>query len=570
MENAQERRQLAQAYQSGKPYPHCVIENLFDEERLRVVREEIISNIEATYKETDLFKMLQTGDLANMDALDESSRSKLPNLLALRDALYSKEFRSFISDVTDCGELSDKTDCACNIHPVGGHLLCHDDVIGDRRVSFIIYLTDPDEPWGPEDGGALELYPESRDAPHTPDIIPTATVLPIWNTMAMFTVEPGKSFHSIQEVYATEKPRMSIQGWYHAPMPYVESKAFATLQQLQANPGEEDRGNYYGFLEADDLKKNVSEDRTSSGSNDTMTRVVHHNARTSEDLSASDVRYLSEWINPAYLDEAAALKIRSRFEEEGSVQLQNFLNKECAGRIMHAIKSADMADGLGDGRVPSYDAGMSTAWRGIGPAHKQRYLRFESLPFTTDAIATTTTSSRTGANGNVEDDRAGRLLEDLGRKVFGSAPFARLIRRFTTIQMLGHRSAVRRFRPGLDYTVAHFGGLTKDPRMDAVLCFVDDEEEDAKTAWDSGEVGGFEAYLLADEGEDRPAEVYRAAAEDESGVLNVSAASNTLNLVLRDEGLMRFVKYLSAFAPGSRWDVAATMLPEDDSDEEGN
>jgi hypothetical protein len=29
---------------------------------------------------------------------------------------------------------------------------------------------------------------------------------------------------------------------------------------------------------------------------------------------------------------------------------------------------------------------------------------------------------------------------------------------------------------------------------------------------------------------------------EDSGVLNVSAASNSLNLVLRDEGLMKFVK----------------------------
>lgn len=34
--------------------------------------------------------------------------------------------------------------------------------------------------------------------------------------------------------------------------------------------------------------------------------------------------------------------------------------------------------------------------------------------------------------------------------------------------------------------------------------------------------------------------------KDESGVLNVSAASNSLNLVLRDEGLMKFVKYVGA------------------------
>ena len=51
-------------------------------------------------------------------------------------------------------------------------------------------------------------------------------------------------------------------------------------------------------------------------------------------------------------------------------------------------------------------------------------------------------------------------------------------------------------------------------------------------------------------------------------MLNVSPASNTLNLVLRDEGLMKFVKYLSAAAPGSRWDVAAVYQPEPDSDSE--
>ncbi len=49
---------------------------------------------------------------------------------------------------------------------------------------------------------------------------------------------------------------------------------------------------------------------------------------------------------------------------------------------------------------------------------------------------------------------------------------------------------------------------------------------------------------------------FQADAE-ESGVLNVNAAANTLNLVLRDEGLMRFVKYVSFAAPGSRWEERA-------------
>jgi len=62
-----------------------------------------------------------------------------------------------------CERLSDKTDCAVNIHAQGGHLLCHDDVIGDRAVSYIIYLVDPDVAWTAEDGGCLELYPLQQE-----------------------------------------------------------------------------------------------------------------------------------------------------------------------------------------------------------------------------------------------------------------------------------------------------------------------------------------------------------------------------------------------------------------------
>ena len=34
--------------------------------------------------------------------------------------------------------------------------------------------------------------------PHTPDVCPSLSHLPTFNTMAMFTVLPGKSFHAVQ------------------------------------------------------------------------------------------------------------------------------------------------------------------------------------------------------------------------------------------------------------------------------------------------------------------------------------------------------------------------------------
>ena len=60
--------------------------------------------------------------------------------------------------------------------------------------------------------------------------------------------------------------------------------------------------------------------------------------------------------------------------------------------------------------------------------------------------------------------------------------------------------------------------------------------------------------------------------EDESTLLAVQPGFNRLLLVLRDERVMRFVKYVSAAAEGSRWDVCGEyevgIIQEDGEDEE--
>mmetsp|Transcript_31041 Transcript_31041/g.68891 ORF Transcript_31041/g.68891 Transcript_31041/m.68891 type:complete len:719 (-) Transcript_31041:853-3009(-) len=589
------RAAIREAYANAQPYTHTVLQSPFDPELLRKVRDEVVNNIQATYKETDLFKVFQTGDLGNLDKLDKDIAKKLPTLMRLKEALYSPEFRAFVREITGCGELSEKTDCSCNVYANGGHLLVHDDVIGTRRVSYIIYLTDPEDPWKAEDGGALELYPLVEGQNHIPEVFPTVCHLPQFNTMGMFTVLPGKSFHAVQEVFAVDKPRMSISGWYHGPHA-PEDADKASLQQLQSLtglPGQDDAGKTYGGF---DGSGSVTPCRAPPGCPALL------------DLSDADLAALVRYLNPTYLSEDAWPRIHAKFAEDGSIQLQNFLKRSVAERITAALVREDLADGLGGGKVPDYRAGVRDGWSAVGPSHKQRYLRYDG---------TAGTSSST--------DSCGALLAQVRDELFKSGAFARLLKKMTTITLLGHRSEVRRFRPGLDYTVAHYGLITKDPRLDVVLCFVDttptpasgsgsgsgaDEEpstsgkksagaagkkggaaakakgkqeaaaagkegsaggvsEDKALAWDAGEVGGFEAYLLAEEdAEGTMAEDTYRVEQDESGVLNVSAAANSLNLVLRDEGLMKFVKYLSYAAPGSRWDIAMEYLPEDDSDDE--
>lgn len=64
--------------------------------------------------------------------------------------------------------------------------------------------------------------------------------------------------------------------------------------------------------------------------------------------------------------------------------------------------------------------------------------------------------------------------------------------------------------------------------------------------------------------------------EEESTLLTVQPGFNRLLLVLRDERVMRFVKYISAAAEGSRWDVCAEyevgmiQEAEEDADRDGD
>ncbi|KAF6252117.1 Oxoglutarate and iron-dependent oxygenase degradation C-term-domain-containing protein [Scenedesmus sp. NREL 46B-D3] len=446
------------------------------------------------------------GDLANMDALDPESAAKLPALMALRGAIYSQEFRQFVEGITGVGDLSDKTDLSCNVYAQGGHLLNHDDVIGTRAVSFIIYLTDPDEPWAAEDGGALELYP------------------------------------LVEGSVSGDKPRFSISGWYHKATPQQGSE-HASLQQLRMKAGEDQILQHTAF-EGDD---------------------------TSGPLSDADLALLRAWVNPAYLKQESWAKIQDKMEADGSVQLQKFLLPETlscafyailglqvADNILQAAVAQDTAEGVGSGKIPSFTAGYSEDWQAVGPPHKQRYLSYRGQPQQPAAGAAAAAAAAAASS-------AGGLLAAAKAALFESSAFARLLKAMIDVDILKHAGEVRRFRAGLDYTVAHYGIITSEPRLDCVLSFVDDATPAAADAWAVGEVGGFEAYLLADEDDEAAgaAAVYHQDGND-SGVINVPAASNTLNLLMRDAGLMRFVKYVSAAAPGSRWDIAMEYVPEDD------
>jgi Rps23 Pro-64 3,4-dihydroxylase Tpa1-like proline 4-hydroxylase len=133
------QRALRAAYGASTPYLHAVVAPLADDAHLRRVRRECIDELRATFKETDLFKVFQVPqDLGAIETSAPDVAARVPALRALRDALYAPRMRALVERATGCAPLSaERIDCSVNVYDKGGHLLCHDDVIGTRTVSCV-------------------------------------------------------------------------------------------------------------------------------------------------------------------------------------------------------------------------------------------------------------------------------------------------------------------------------------------------------------------------------------------------------------------------------------------------
>ena len=187
-------------------------------------------------------------------------------------------------------------------------------------------------------------------------------------------------------------------------------------------------------------------------------------------------------------------------------------------------------------------------------------------------------------------DEAGSLLKEITDSLLSSPACVKLLMKLTSLDVCtGTRAEVRRFRPGLDYTVAHYGVFTEKPVLDCTLCFVpgrglggvdpvtgEFEGDEDDMLWQSGDAGGFECYVAADEEDEgeggdgrqpKPQDEYDEDADE--SLLSVTASHNTLSLCYRDYGTMRFVKYLGCEAPGSRYDIGMEYRVEDFEDGEG-
>jgi len=501
---------------------------------------------------------------------------------------------------------------AVNVYTPGCHLLCHDDVIGSRRVSWILYLLDPDIPWKPEWGGALRLYPTENLTTPDGDVVKvpqpdfSLSIPPAWNQLSFFTVQPGESFHDVEEVYrrgVEEKVeedggriRMAISGWFHIPQEgedgyeegleekLAEKSSLAQLQGGKADIFDEPKPQWIDIPGWEERAASEEE----------------------EELTENDIDFLIKFINPNYLTPDTVEEVSKTFSDDSTIQLGDFLSKKFSARLRTYLESKDRE---ATPSLPSNPYSKDSNLVGVArPPHKHRYLyRHAIQPIPT--------------NQSYPENDGMSPLDDLLDILFPHPAFTKWISLATGITLTKSNIFARRFRRGMDYTLAT-AYEEEDPQLEVCLGITpskgwgedaDEDEDEAPAPKQNGnakgkaktngsadaepvEVGGYEMYMAGDDDDDAsevevpaasnpstatgagqrrktkadPAIYKSAGADDEDdGILfSQPAAWNNLAINLRDRGVLRFTKYVSRAAQGDRWDVCAEFGVEFGEDED--
>lgn len=583
------QKELKDEITDAKPYNWGTIRDLVDDDLLRAVRKEIETEIHFTKKETDIYKVNQSGDLANLSGLDWNDLSRLPNLYKLRQILYSEIYRDVIAHVTGSGKLSgQKADMSINTYTKGCHLLTHDDVIGSRRISFILYLPDPDRTWKPHYGGGLRLFDSIIS--NVPYSDPCATLVPQFNQIAFFKVQPGFSFHDVEEV-KVDKHRLSIQGWYHIPQrgedgfvqgeeeKWVQTNT-STLAQLESNvlqdyefpKFERDILPYHQVKHFEKVLSQNDENLSANGKEKEITPI---SAISDENqLTSQELEYLMQYICEQYLSPDGISKLQNKFLEDSALQIENFLNDAKSELIKKLIKRDEL-----EKECPYAAKDVQSPWKTAIPPHKWRYLyvdgkSHENFQSESDILANLNREELPNFEllkktlDKSENDTEIEMIDLV--EFFKSTIYKKYMALLTSLCPLSEQVLIRRFRPGKDFTLAtkcQLNELLKnvdgfvDAVLEGTLCLTPFE------GWTSGEVGGYELYMADNDEEESDVEktqldrdvedaaVYRADDSGDSVLINSPARWNTFNLVLRDESVLEFVKYVSWSAKSSRWDI---------------
>lgn len=218
-------------YDQNKPYPHIVVDGLFDLDLLKCIAAEC----------TDSFKDQEKHFYGSVGKHATSKRRYWgAHTRALLEELNSAEFLAFLEKLTGIdGLVSDPYYEGGGIHETkkGGFLKVHTDfnfhrkLKLDRRVNLLLYLN---ENWDEQFGGHLELWDQNMASCE-------AKVLPVINRMVVFTTTDFSNHGHPEPLTCPEdRSRKSLALYYYTNGRPEEDVRFgqSTNTAYQQRPGE--------------------------------------------------------------------------------------------------------------------------------------------------------------------------------------------------------------------------------------------------------------------------------------------------------------------------------------------
>lgn len=214
-------------------------------------------------------------------------------------------------------------------------------------------------------------------------------------------------------------------------------------------------------------------------------------------------------------------KLGERFVDESSLELHNFLAKPLAEKLEKGLREKDVSDKLDHesrkGRVPPHDAGTDNEWTMRGPPHKSRFCTL-NLPASSSTSPEDNTKAALAIVASADSTPA-QIMQALERTLFPSPAFRTWLYIVAVLIAEKYSVKARRFRPGLDYTLATSDNTQSI--LDVVLGLTpaydnaqeeekkgknkathhgSEEDEDEAAGWDRGDWGGWEVrdILCAD------------------------------------------------------------------------
>ncbi|KAF9973865.1 Prolyl 3-hydroxylase ogfod1 [Actinomortierella ambigua] len=231
---------------------------------------------------------------------------------------------------------------------------------------------------------------------------------------------------------------------------------------------------------------------------------------------------LESLINPDYLTKAAMKNILSVFLDQSSIELQRFLKPEVYDQLLAEMASSSSSTDDNNNN----DNKMSIWDEHVGPRHVRCYSR---------------------ASGKQPSLPIPPMMARLQR-LLTSHLFTDYLRKITNLGLLSVFSELRMFEKG-DYTLLHDHALERTG-LDVVFSMPDFGP--GQSEWSESWGGGATHYV-----------------SDKTTLLTLLPRHNTLSVVLRDEGTLRFVRYLNyRVKSAKRRELSLLYTINEDDDED--